>query len=218
MKWTGSDAVDASLLACATPFHLLEPSDPIMGATVARIEERLVRGGVYRYEADTYYGGGQWVLLAGLLGWHYAQTGRAEAAWAQLRWMAQQACRDELPEQVAERLLAPEREQEWIERWGPSARPLLWSHAMYLTLAVDQNRTRDRELSKLTYHRAGAELERMFPVGSGRLSATLALVATPPMWNVRIVNWVPGSPIDWAAMIPTAIPSSTRLPVARSMP
>jgi hypothetical protein len=21
--------------------------------------------------------------------------------------------------------------------------------------------------------------------------------AAPPMWNVRIVSWVPGSPIDW---------------------
>ena len=30
--------------------------------------------------------------------------------------------------------------------------------------------------------------------------------ATPPVWNVRIVSWVPGSPIDWAAMMPTASP------------
>ena len=29
------------------------------------------------------------------------------------------------------------------------------------------------------------------------------------MWKVRIVNCVPGSPIDWAAMMPTAMPSST---------
>ena len=27
-------------------------------------------------------------------------------------------------------------------------------------------------------------------------------VATPPMWKVRMVSWVPGSPIDWAAMMP----------------
>ena len=38
------------------------------------------------------------------------------------------------------------------------------------------------------------------------------------MWNVRIVSCVPGSPIDWAAMMPTAMPSSTSWPVARSMP
>ena len=49
------------------------------------------------------------------------------------------------------------------------------------------------------------------------LSSTLVLTV-PPMWNVRIVSCVPGSPIDWAAMMPTAMPSSTRLPVARSMP
>ena len=30
--------------------------------------------------------------------------------------------------------------------------------------------------------------------------------ATPPMWKVRIVNWVPGSPMDCAAMMPTASP------------
>ena len=35
--------------------------------------------------------------------------------------------------------------------------------------------------------------------------------AVPPMWNVRIVSCVPGSPIDCAAMTPTASPSSTML-------
>ncbi len=42
--------------------------------------------------------------------------------------------------------------------------------------------------------------------------------AVPPMWNVRIVSCVPGSPIDCAAMTPTARPSSTSRPVARSRP
>jgi GH15 family glucan-1,4-alpha-glucosidase len=136
-KWQGSDAVDGSLLACATPFGVLPPDDPVMQRTLARVEERLVRGGVYRYEADTYYGGGEWVLLAGILGWHYAELGRTEDAWAKLRWMAHQARGGELPEQTSTHLLAPEHEQEWIGRWGPSACPLLWSHAMYVTLAVE---------------------------------------------------------------------------------
>ena len=35
--------------------------------------------------------------------------------------------------------------------------------------------------------------------------------ATPPVWNVRIVSWVPGSPIDWAAMMPTASPGPDEL-------
>ena len=42
--------------------------------------------------------------------------------------------------------------------------------------------------------------------------------ATPPVWNVRRVSWVPGSPIDWAAMMPTASPIATSLPVAMATP
>ena len=42
--------------------------------------------------------------------------------------------------------------------------------------------------------------------------------ATPPVWNVRIVSWVPGSPIDWAAMMPTASPMSTMRPLASERP
>ena len=33
--------------------------------------------------------------------------------------------------------------------------------------------------------------------------------AAPPIWKVRIVSWVPGSPIDCAAMTPTASPILT---------
>ncbi len=51
-----------------------------------------------------------------------------------------------------------------------------------------------------------------------RVDCSATRDAVPPMWKVRIVNWVPGSPIDWAAMTPTARPSSTRRPVARSRP
>ena len=42
--------------------------------------------------------------------------------------------------------------------------------------------------------------------------------ATPPVWNVRMVSCVPGSPIDWAAMMPTASPISAMWPVARNVP
>ena len=42
--------------------------------------------------------------------------------------------------------------------------------------------------------------------------------ATPPVWNVRMVSCVPGSPIDWAAMMPTASPISTTRPEARFRP
>ena len=40
----------------------------------------------------------------------------------------------------------------------------------------------------------------------------MSSVATPPVWNVRSVSCVPGSPIDCAAMMPTAVPMSARLP------
>ena len=41
-----------------------------------------------------------------------------------------------LPEQVPP-MLAPDRLDEWLERWGPGPRPLVWSHGMLLaTLAV----------------------------------------------------------------------------------
>ena len=43
-------------------------------------------------------------------------------------------------------------------------------------------------------------------------------LAAPPMWKVLIVNCVPGSPIDCAAIIPTASPTLTGVPLARSLP
>ena len=42
------------------------------------------------------------------------------------------------------------------------------------------------------------------------LSAAVARDAAPPMWKVRIVSCVPGSPIDCAAMTPIASPMLTR--------
>ena len=138
-KWLGSDAVDGSLLACATPFGLLDPADPLMAATVRAIELELVhRGGVHRYAADTYYGGGEWVLLAGFLGHQYWATGRTDDALTELDWIAAHATAEgDLPEQVDDHLLTPSARAAWIDRWGPVARPLLWSHAMYLTLALE---------------------------------------------------------------------------------
>jgi GH15 family glucan-1,4-alpha-glucosidase len=137
-KWLGGDAIDASLLAVGATFGVFKPDDPAVLATVARIETDLVHdGGVHRYLSDTYYGGGEWLLLAGFLGLHYAATGRDRAAADELGWIAAHATEDGLlPEQVDDHLLAPDRCAEWQERWGPVATPLLWSHAMYLALAV----------------------------------------------------------------------------------
>lgn len=138
-KWLGGDAVDASLLAVATPFDMIAVDDPLMVATIKRIERELVHdGGVHRYSLDTFYGGGEWLLLAALLGWHQLRSGRSDAAWRQLEWMARHASSDgHLPEQVNDHLQSPDLEPVWIERWGPVAAPLLWSHAMFLTLAIE---------------------------------------------------------------------------------
>lgn len=147
-KWLGGDDVDGSLLAAGVPFDLVAPDDPLMTATVEAVEGALVvDGGVYRYLQDTYYGGGQWLLLAAFLGWHLATVGRTDDAWAELSWIARQATPDgDLPEQVIERVLAPASVDEWVSRWGPVATPLLWSHAMFLTLALELGAVSPRDL------------------------------------------------------------------------
>jgi GH15 family glucan-1,4-alpha-glucosidase len=64
--------------------------------------------------------------------------GDRPAAEAILAWVATTAADDgELPEQVDHHLLAPERRQEWIDRWGSVASPLLWSHGMFLRLRAE---------------------------------------------------------------------------------
>lgn len=137
-KVLGGTVVDASLLTLATPFRVVEPDDPRMRATLAEIERTLVVDrGVHRHPDDIYFGGGQWLLLAAFLGWHYAELGRIDEAWAELDWIAGRANpAGELPEQVDDHLLAPEHADDWPI---PVARPLLWSHAMLLTLASELN-------------------------------------------------------------------------------
>jgi GH15 family glucan-1,4-alpha-glucosidase len=136
-KWIGTDAVDASLAACIVPFAAVAVDDPLATATLHQIAAQLdVDGGVHRFTADVFYGGGQWLLLSCLLGWNRVAAGDADAGWKYLKWVAAQADRDgDLPEQVPGHLLHPEHQQEWIARWGTVASPLLWSHAMYLILA-----------------------------------------------------------------------------------
>ena len=138
-KWVGTDAVDASLAACVVPFAVVEVDDPLAVATLDQIAEQLdAGGGVHRFPADVFYGGGQWLLLSCLLGWNRVAGGDVDAGWRYLTWAAAQADpHGHLAEQVGGHLLHPEHEQEWITRWGTVARPLLWSHAMYLILAQE---------------------------------------------------------------------------------
>lgn len=135
IKYPGTSQVDASLLGLATPYRLVEPGDPRFQATVACIEQTLASGGVHRYSSDTYYGGGEWVLLAGWLGWAQAEAGQRGRSLELLRWIEAQAGPDgSLPEQVPASLIEPSYLEQWEHRWGPIANPLLWSHAMYLIL------------------------------------------------------------------------------------
>ncbi len=136
VKKVGSHTVDASLLGLAVPYKMIDIHDPRFEATLQRIETSLIKGiGVHRYLTDTYYGGGEWILLAGWLGWVYVLRGQSERAEEMRQWI--ESCADEegnLPEQVPSTLNDPDYYQPWLNQWGPIARPLLWSHAKYIIL------------------------------------------------------------------------------------
>jgi len=137
VKWLGTSAVDGSLPSCVMPFRLAELGSPLATGTLAQVAADLdVDGGVHRFRADVFYGGGQWLLLSALLGWNLAAAGDRRGALRYLHWIADHANTiGELPEQVPDHLLHPDTRAEWIERWGQVATPLLWSHGMYLILA-----------------------------------------------------------------------------------
>ena len=137
-KWLGSSEVDASLASLMAPLAVFPAHEPIGTATLEAVDAALnVGGGVHRYLDDTFYGGGQWPLLSCMLGLGFEARGDRDRALAQLRWAASTADEGgELPEQVPGHLLFPERRAEWVQRWGTVASPLLWSHAMYVRLAV----------------------------------------------------------------------------------
>ena len=60
------------------------------------------------------------------------------------------------------------------------------------------------------FHAAHGDAPRM--LGVTMLERSTSLEAVPPMWNVRMVSCVPGSPMDWAAMMPTVSPIFTLMP------
>ncbi|WP_231601153.1 glycoside hydrolase family 15 protein [Salinibacterium sp. SWN167] len=139
VKWLGSVAVDGSLAALISPLAVVDGASALAAASTARIDHELtVDGGVHRYLGDTFYGGGQWPLLSCMLGLAYAAGGDTARARNQLEWAASTVTAEGfLPEQVDDDLLDPSRVAEWQERWGSVATPLLWSHAMYVRLAVE---------------------------------------------------------------------------------
>lgn len=136
VKYIGTDEVDASLIWLGIPFNVVEPDDLIFQNTVKTIENDLLHGaGLHRYKKDTYYGGGEWVLLSCWLGWYYSLTGEIQKAKEILHWAESTADKNGfLSEQVFTHLLYPEYYGKWVEKWGEPASPLLWSHAMYIIL------------------------------------------------------------------------------------
>lgn len=137
-----SSEIDSSLLGLAVPFGMFELDEPTMEKTIQTIKANLSTpdGGIHRYLGDTYYGGGEWILLTAWLGWVEYQSGDSGSAKDRLAWIEEQADeQDWLPEQVENHLLAPEFLQFWEQKWGKSASPLLWSHAMYIILYQAMN-------------------------------------------------------------------------------
>jgi GH15 family glucan-1,4-alpha-glucosidase len=131
----GDDRVDASIAWISIPFGVLPPDDPLVTATIEAIKRQLIGpgGGVYRYRGDTYFGGGEWLILASSLAWHEATVGDRSLAADLCAWVrAQAAANGDLPEQVSTHAQDPSMIEPWIERWGAVANPLLWSHAMFL--------------------------------------------------------------------------------------
>ena len=126
------DRLDASLLCLAWPFGRPD-------GVVDRVRDGLLSpgGGVHRHLDDVFYGGGEWLLLTALLGLAELEDGDEEAARRRLDWVAAHATPDGgLPEQSQDHLLHPEARQGWVDKWGPPPSPLLWSHAMFVDLAL----------------------------------------------------------------------------------
>jgi GH15 family glucan-1,4-alpha-glucosidase len=142
--------VDASLLGLAVPYQVVSADDPIMLKTAKHIESTILRdGGVHRYDKDSYYGGGGWILLTAWLGWYYVElTAKCPERAAELAtkiqachdWIESHAGRNQyLPEQIPENLNVSYFYPIWVERWGEIASPLLWSHANYIILRLKKS-------------------------------------------------------------------------------
>jgi GH15 family glucan-1,4-alpha-glucosidase len=129
--------VDASLLWAGLPYEIVDLDSSVFKGTLERIEQKLLSpgGGVHRYPSDSYYGGGEWLLLAAWYGWVKLRMGDMKVARNQLGWLEKQTDQEgNLPEQVNKNLIDKNSYRPWVQKWGRSANPLLWSHAMYIIL------------------------------------------------------------------------------------
>lgn len=139
-KWINGDGLDSSLLSLIAPFKLIDGSSSIAFSTIEAVSEELGIFGTYRHKADGYFGGGRWPLLSCFLGLSLIEVGDTAKATEILDWVETLTNENlELPEQLESPLLFPEMRAEWIASWGEPALPLLWSHAMYLSLSSALN-------------------------------------------------------------------------------
>ncbi|MBN9392577.1 MAG: hypothetical protein J0I20_31370 [Chloroflexi bacterium] len=135
-------AVDSNLLWAAVPYGLWPVDDPLITTTVEKILRDLVASGqpdgtagAHRYARDSYFGGGEWLLLTAWLAVVRLDQGDTAGAKALLGWIERQASPDgDMPEQTFEHMNRPDMLNHWIETWGEVANPLVWSHASYVTL------------------------------------------------------------------------------------
>jgi GH15 family glucan-1,4-alpha-glucosidase len=137
-KSSENESVDASSLWLHVPFHVVDANDPLFNETVNAIVEKLTfEGGLRRYADDTYFGSGSWPVLTASLGWHYAEVGDVEGAKRCRDWVGSHF--DDVGH-LGEQFGGERRDRvhydEWVERWGPPALDLTWSHAMFVVLEV----------------------------------------------------------------------------------
>lgn len=137
-KSSANDDVDASSLWLTSPFGVVTSTDEGFAKTVSLIEDQLTfDDGIRRYPTDVYFGSGAWPVLTASLGWHYLAIDDLEGATR---------CRDSiaalfddegfLGEQFGGERRDPKHYQEWVEKWGPPAKDLTWSHAMFVVLSI----------------------------------------------------------------------------------
>lgn len=141
-KSSENESVDSSSLWLHAPFHVVDANDPFFIETVKVIVEMLTfEGGLRRYADDTYFGSGSWPVLTASLGWHYTEIGDLEGAKLCRDWVASHF--DDVGH-LGEQFGGERRDRvhydEWVERWGPPALDLTWSHAMFIVLEVAINR------------------------------------------------------------------------------
>ncbi|WP_439592161.1 glycoside hydrolase family 15 protein [Microbacterium sp.] len=149
-KWIGSSAVDGSLGALVGVLGVVDAASRIGADTITALEHDLVRdAGSFRYLGDTFFGGGQWPLLSCMLGQAHLAAGDPTRARELLLWAASTAdAEGMMPEQVDRHVNDASFIDVWIDRWGPVARPLVWSHAMFLRLALDLGLVRPTDLAE----------------------------------------------------------------------